>query len=1342
LDLGAVPSFIDLGAVQTPQAGGVTGTSATTNANDTSAASGTTTVVGTSAASNANDASSASGTTTVVGSSATTNANDTSAASGTPTIQGSSATTNADDTSSASGSPILVGSSATTNANDTSAASGTTTVTGASATTNADDASAASGTTTVTGTSGTTNADDTCDAEGDVGGAVTGTSATTNANDTSTASGVVPVVGASATTNANDTCTASGVVAAPVSGSAACVNQNDTSDAEGETPGPAESLEPLKMPYFAQVLDNTGRLAEVWKNYFLAWARQIQAGTVNWIRGAPNRILVSGPNTEPTIDISPNYVGQESITTLGTVEVGTWEATPIAADHGGTGQTAYLLGDTLYASGPAALSKLPGIVATSRHLLSQTGAGAVSAAPSWTSPVVAEAGIPGRLIRGTTAGDIAAVGGQIILVDGDDLAAVVAALGSTPAQIVVCGQMEIAANLEIPDTIAISAPKCALPNFDIATGVTLTIQGSFEAGNYTVFTGLGSVVFARGNLLLANIMWWGAIPLFGINSTAAIQAAVDAVYASGGGEVFFPYGTYYVTSITRNWDAATSMRFIGAGMHATKLEKYDTSTTPIFNFSADINVLSTYSSLENMWIWGSDSLYNCPGVRLTQVANFVMRNVEINYCSIGLDLLGALICEFQNVKTHLNVTGIKARKSDIGTVYANSNNFRGCVLTGNRFQGVDYGQGSGVRFFGGDMESNGTVPTTFTVDTATNLITLADGVLLQSGVAVRAAAATTLPTATMPTSVFTADSTTDKLTLSTALDLPTGYPFQASSTGTLPAEILVATTYYLIRETPTLYKVASSRDNALVGTALDLTTNGSGTMTLAPEGLVADNDIWWSRVSSTTGYLCSNYANAIAGTAIDLTSTGTGTLTLSFVGTGGILLRASMDDETAGGGPPDTRDPGIALANFSGVWFEANNGRAFATEKSRGLNVSLSDCLFLNSQQANGGRSIYSDGCRRIALRNVSCGGGGDNVELGYYCDTTDGVDTVLYNFSDFSPYPTHYNVTDSAGVAFPGFSSHTHWWKNKLVYFHVGVTDLAHSIGNGGTNRLTFTAGNSLGHLFAGGPVEMQSLDATDIDLTDRLDIISPSAGGPTIALESTDVDQRYIIACGGSAGGAFTPGAFGIRDATAGAKRFDILSDGKAQIFDLAGTDSRLVQADSTGLLSATVDVLSLRRAYWTKTANTGVNNSTTETTLLDTGVGSKTLSAAFFTVGKTLFFEVMGFYSTLLTPTLQLRFKLGSTTVLDSGAVVMPAGVTDQGFRIRGQMTCRTTGATGTIQAQGEVLIAGLSIPLAPLVNTGTTTIDTTGTLAVDVTAEWGTADAANTITGSNGQIEAEG
>lgn len=90
--------------------------------------------------------------------------------------------------------------------------------------------------------------------------------------------------------------------------------------------------------------------------------------------GTANRITVAADS----IDIAATYVGQTSITTLGTVTTGTWSATAVAADKGGTGQVTYTVGDILYASGAAALAKLAA-VAVGNVLIS----GGVGAAPSW-----------------------------------------------------------------------------------------------------------------------------------------------------------------------------------------------------------------------------------------------------------------------------------------------------------------------------------------------------------------------------------------------------------------------------------------------------------------------------------------------------------------------------------------------------------------------------------------------------------------------------------------------------------------------------------------------------------------------------------------------------------------------------------------------------------------------------------------------------------------------------------------------------------------------------------------------------------------------------------------------
>ena len=75
-----------------------------------------------------------------------------------------------------------------------------------------------------------------------------------------------------------------------------------------------------------------------------------------------------------------NVATLSSLTSVGTIGTGVWQATAVGAPYGGTGQTVYTVGDILYASTTTALSKLA--AGTSGFLLTSGGAGV---APSWVA---------------------------------------------------------------------------------------------------------------------------------------------------------------------------------------------------------------------------------------------------------------------------------------------------------------------------------------------------------------------------------------------------------------------------------------------------------------------------------------------------------------------------------------------------------------------------------------------------------------------------------------------------------------------------------------------------------------------------------------------------------------------------------------------------------------------------------------------------------------------------------------------------------------------------------------------------------------------------------------------
>lgn len=123
------------------------------------------------------------------------------------------------------------------------------------------------------------------------------------------------------------------------------------------------------------------------------------AGTVSSVSGTANRITSTG-GTTPVIDISAAYVGQTSITTIGTIGTGTWQGTVVGSTYGGTGvnngASTITLGGSLTTSGAfASTFTMTGVTnvtfPTSGTLL--TSAGAVTSIAGTANQIAASASV-------------------------------------------------------------------------------------------------------------------------------------------------------------------------------------------------------------------------------------------------------------------------------------------------------------------------------------------------------------------------------------------------------------------------------------------------------------------------------------------------------------------------------------------------------------------------------------------------------------------------------------------------------------------------------------------------------------------------------------------------------------------------------------------------------------------------------------------------------------------------------------------------------------------------------------------------------------------------------------
>ena len=160
------------------------------------------------------------------------------------------------------------------------------------------------------------------------------------------------------------------------------------------------------------------------------------------------------------------------------------------------------------------------------------------------------------------------------------------------------------------------------------------------------------------------------------------------------------------------------------------------------------------------------------------------------------------------------------------------------------------------------------------------------------------------------------------------------------------------------------------------------------------------------------------------------------------------------------------------------------------------------------------------------------------------------------------------------------------------------------------------------------------------------------------------------------------------------------------------------------------------------FTATADATHGASTTETTIVGTGVGTLTLPANFFVAGKSIRFNFRGFKSSdSATPgTLTLALKLGSTTIETTTVTITAGGTANAGWEADYLTTCRTTGATGTVYTQGKFIHQTSTVgAIDDLVETGTVTVDTTASAAIDLTADWSISDAENTMTTTHILVE---
>lgn len=295
------------------------------------------------------------------------------------------------------------------------------------------------------------------------------------------------------------------------------------------------------------------------------------------ITGTASRISVtngSGAAGNPTIDIDAAYVGQASLTTLGTIGAGVWQGTKVAEAYGGTNQSAYTRGDLLYASAANTLSKLA--IGTAAHYLRTDGTD-----PSWHTLDAADLAYSGlttgQVLRST--GATSAAFGALDLANSSAVTGILAAAnGGT-------GVNNGSNNLTVPatGTAALLATANAftaaqsITVSDAATTTTTTIATLGHNSSGTPAASFGARLLFRLKDSTTNDQDAAAVDAIWTTATHASQnSALLFLTANAGGS---PVEAMRLTNTGALWVGLTSGGVTGRGLSVKEDSQFNASLT-------------------------------------------------------------------------------------------------------------------------------------------------------------------------------------------------------------------------------------------------------------------------------------------------------------------------------------------------------------------------------------------------------------------------------------------------------------------------------------------------------------------------------------------------------------------------------------------------------------------------------------------------------------------------------------------------------------------------------------------------------------------------------------------
>jgi hypothetical protein len=154
-----------------------------------------------------------------------------------------------------------------------------------------------------------------------------------------------------------------------------------------------------------------------------------------------------------------------------------------------------------------------------------------------------------------------------------------------------------------------------------------------------------------------------------------------------------------------------------------------------------------------------------------------------------------------------------------------------------------------------------------------------------------------------------------------------------------------------------------------------------------------------------------------------------------------------------------------------------------------------------------------------------------------------------------------------------------------------------------------------------------------------------------------------------------------------------------------------------------------------YTQTSSSTPITNTTSETSLLDGGIGSLTVPANGFKLGDSFRAVLTGHISSVNNHTLHIRIKSNGSILADTGVITLPA-TTNKNWKLDIDFNIRQIGVAGvaSIASGGSFIYnkdSNNGFEGATFSVLNTTTFNTTVNNTLVITAQWGTASTGDSI-----------